>query len=143
MPVCQSGGGGLADCVGVLEEYFGVDCYRITGVLCTCGLVALTGGVFDLLWCCLLARQRQQVRDMYHIDGSPCCDCFLACCCRCCMFNQLKHQLEVDNPNPPDPAKPQQVNSMQQPKVELLLPQFVPRQSRSLKKVNPGQREYL
>jgi len=28
------------------------------------------------------------------------------------MFNQLKHQLELDNPNPPDPETPQQVNSM-------------------------------
>jgi hypothetical protein len=71
----------------------------------------LTGGVFDLLWCCILAHQRQQVRDMYHIDGSPCCDFFLACCCRCCMFNQLKHQLEVDNPDVAS-RTPEQVNSM-------------------------------
>ncbi len=126
----------------LLEECFGNTIYRGLGVLCTCGAAALTGGLFDLLWCCILARQREQVRNMYHIDGSPCWDCFLACCCRCCMFNQLKHQLVVDNPKyPSDPTA--QVNSMQQPKVELLLPQFVPRQSRSLKKANPGQREYL
>ena len=95
----------------LLEECIGNTNYRGLGVLCTCGLAALTGGVFDLLWCCLLARQRGQVRDMYHIGGDPCSDCFLACCCRCCMFNQLKHQLEVDNPNPPS-ITPEQVNTM-------------------------------
>ena len=32
-------------------------------------------------------------------------------CCRCCMFNQLNHQLVADNPNPPSLTQ-QQVNSM-------------------------------
>ena len=124
-----------------LEECFGNTIYRGLGVLCTCGAAALTGGLSDLLWCCFLARQRQQVRDMYHIDGSPCCDCLVACCCRCCMFNQLKHQLVLDNPKyPADPLA--LVNSMQQPKVGFILPP-IPRQSRSLKKTNPGQREYV
>jgi hypothetical protein len=97
--------------VYALEKLFGVTCYRATCVLCTCGLVAATGGVFDLLWCCVLARQRRQVRDMYRIDGNPCSDCFLACCCRCCMFNQLKHQFEAD-PDTLDWNQPEQVNSM-------------------------------
>jgi len=97
---------------GTLEAFIGPQLCRGLGVLLTCGLAAGSGGVFDLFWCHTLARQRRQVRDLYHIDGSPCGDCFLACCCRCCMFNQLKHQLDVDNPNPPDPGKPQQVNSM-------------------------------
>ena len=92
------------------EEYIGGRCYRGTGVLLTCGLAAGTGGIFDLIWCYSLAGQRRQVREMYRIEGGPCCDCFLACCCRCCMFNQLKHQLVADNPSPPGPT--QQVNSM-------------------------------
>ena len=97
---------------GTLEAFIGGLLCRGLGVLATCGAAAGTGGLFDLFWCHTLASQRRQVRDMYNIDGSPCCDCFVACCCRCCMFNQMKHQFEVDNPTPPDPGKPQQVNSM-------------------------------
>jgi len=96
---------------GTLEAFIGGTLCRGMGVLLTCGLAAGTGGVFDLFWCHTLARQRRQVRDMYRIDGGPCSDCFFVCCCRCCMFNQLKHQLEVDNPNPPS-ITPEQVNSM-------------------------------
>jgi Cys-rich protein (TIGR01571 family) len=126
----------------LLEEYIGNWNYRGIGVLCTCGLAALTGGVFDLLWCCLLAHQRRQVRDMYHIDGSPCCDCFLACCCRCCMFNQLKHQLVVDNPKyPSDPLE--QVNIMQPPQDKFILPRIVLKQSKTYKKANPGMSDYV
>jgi hypothetical protein len=95
----------------LLEKCIGNQCYRGIGVLCTCGLVAATGGVFSLLWCCLLARQRSQVRKIYRIDGNPCCDCLLASCCRCCMFNQLKHQLKTDPPSL-DWTQPQLVNSM-------------------------------
>jgi hypothetical protein len=129
----------------VLEEYVGVDCYRAAGVLCTCGLAAATGGIFDLLWCCCLARQRRMVRDMYRIDGNACSDCFVASCCRCCMFNQLKHQLEADNPRyPEDPHA--QVNSMQQPMVKYILPPIALEQSRGKKRPPPGNptnREYL
>ena len=95
---------------GTLEAFIGPQLCRGLGVLLTCGLAAGSGGVFDLFWCHTLARQRRQVRDLYHIDGGSCSDCFLACCCRCCMFNQLKHQLDVDTPNPPEPGKPQQMN---------------------------------
>lgn len=94
-----------------LEAFIGTFCCRGMGVLLTCGLAAGTGGIFDLVWCYSLARQRRQVREMYRIEGSSCCDCLHACCCRCCMFNQLKHQLVADNPNPPSLTQ-QQVNSM-------------------------------
>lgn len=94
-----------------LEAFIGGTLWRGLGVLLTCGLAAGSGGVFDLFWCHTLSRQRRQVRDMYHIDGGPCYDCFLACCCRCCMFNQLKQQLKADNPNPPS-TTPEQMNSM-------------------------------
>jgi len=93
---------------GTLEAAVGESCCRGMGVLLTCGLAAGTFGLFDLLWCYGLARQRRLVRELYHIESGSCSDCFAACCCRCCMFNQLKHHLQVD-PNPPDP---QQVNSM-------------------------------
>ena len=96
---------------GTLEAFIGGTLCRGLGVLMTCGLAAGSGGVFDLFWCHTLSRQRRQVRDMYRIGGDPCSDCFLACCCRCCMFNQLKHQLEADNPNPPS-TTPEQMNSM-------------------------------
>jgi len=96
---------------GTLEAFLGGTLCRGLGVLLTCGLAAGSGGVFDLFWCYGLARQRRQVRELYHIDSDACADCFVACCCRCCMFNQLKHQLQVDNPDPPD-QQPQQVNSM-------------------------------
>jgi hypothetical protein len=96
---------------GTLEAFLGPQLCRGLGVLLTCGLAAGSGGVFDLFWCHTLARQRRQVRELYRIDGGAGSDCFLACCCRCCMFNQLKHQLQVDNPDPPD-QQPQQVNHM-------------------------------
>jgi Cys-rich protein (TIGR01571 family) len=94
------------------ESYIGPFCCRGLGVFLTCGLAAGTGGIFDLLWCYALARKRRQVRDMYHIDGDSCSDCFFACCCRCCMFNQLKHQLETDNSNPPPTTIPRSLNRM-------------------------------
>jgi hypothetical protein len=90
---------------GTLEAFLGPQLCRGLGVLLTCGLAAGSGGVFDLFWCHTLARQRRLVRELYRIDGGSGSDCFLACCCRCCMFNQLKHQLEAENPD-------SQVNSM-------------------------------
>ena len=84
---------------------------RLMQLLLACGFTAALPGIFDVLWCCVLARQRRQVRAMYGIGGSACLDCLAVCCCRCCMFDQMNQQLRMKNPNVPS-TTPEQVNTM-------------------------------
>lgn len=88
---------------GTCEAWCGHGLWRIMGFALTYPLAPV--------WCFCLAYQRSQVREMYHLSGNFCEDLCIACCCRCCMFNQLKHQLMVDNPDK-ESITPEQVNTM-------------------------------
>ncbi len=101
---------------------FGKTVYEPTGIEASCGelykpvvlvgtyaLSFFTGGLFECYWFFCLVSQRNDVRQMYGISEPHCrmcSDCCVACCCRACMFNQLKRQLQHPTPgymnNAPD-----------------------------------------
>lgn len=88
--------------------------YKLLGLMVTYGLSFLTGGCFECYWCYCLASQRNDVRKMYGISEPYCgmySDCCVACCCRACMFNQLKQQLQRSTPGLINRA-PETTNSM-------------------------------